>query len=143
MSPGELFDWTLRALGAATAPGAGLWWYVRERRKSRAADEVAEQTVPAEIALRSITADDARLAYVDRAMEAERSSYRNAISERDREIDRQRAELAHRDELIATLRVEAENLRDRLAEATRQLSSVMARLDELAEADERRGGAAL
>lgn len=121
----EVARWVLPAAGAA------LMWWVRDRRKDRAAAEIAERTVPAEIAIRDTGAGEARLVYIQREMDAERSFHRQQLADRDAEIQRQRSELAHRDELIATLRVEAEDLRDRLAAATRQLSSVMERLDEL------------
>jgi chromosome segregation ATPase len=123
----EAARWLLPVVAAAIA------WWVRDRRKDRAAADVAERTVPAEVALKDAGADVARLVYVQKEMDTERSFHRQQIADRDAEIERQRAELAHRDDLIARLRVEAEDLRDRLAEATRQLTSVLARLDELSE----------
>lgn len=114
---------------------ASTAWWIRDRRKDRAAADVAERTVPAEVALKDVGADEARLVYVQREMDAERQFHRQQLADRDTEIERQRAELTHRDALIARLRIEAEDLRDRLAEATRQLASVLARLDELTDHD--------
>lgn len=121
----EVARWALPFAGGAVG------WWVRDRRKDRAAADVAERTMPAEVALKDVSADEARLVYVQREMDTERQFHRQQLSDRDVEIARQRGELAHRDQLIANLRVEAEDLRDRLAEATRQLASVLARLDEL------------
>lgn len=121
----EIGRWLLPAGGAA------MVWWIRDRRKDRAAADVAERTVPAEVALKDVGADEARLVYVQREMDAERQFHRNQIADRDAEIARQRAELEHRDELIAQLRAEAEQLRDQLAHAGRQIASLLERIEQL------------
>lgn len=122
----------IRTISPFVVVGGGfITWWLRDRRKDHAAAQVAEQTVPADVKLKDVGADQAELVYLAQAFDAERASLVRQRDDRDMEIARQRAELAHRDELIATLRIEAEDLRGKLAEATRQLASVMARLDEL------------
>jgi chromosome segregation ATPase len=113
--------------------GAGAAWWVRDRRKDAAAAEVAERTVPADVAVKEAGADEARLVYVQREMDVERSFHRQQLADRDAEIARQRAELGHRDQIIARLRDQIEELQARLDGATRQLNSVRDQLDELVE----------
>lgn len=125
-----------RTLSAAIvglgAPGL-VAWFVRDRRKDRAATVVAEQTVESEVELKETGALEARLVYVQREMDLERGFHRQQIADRDGEIERQRAELARRDERIASLLDQVAHLEQQLADVTRQLTSVRTQLNELAE----------
>jgi DNA repair exonuclease SbcCD ATPase subunit len=116
--------------------GAGGAWWVRDRRKDRAASDVAERTVGAEVAVKEAGADEARLVYVQRATDIERQFHRQAIQDRDDEIERQRAELHHRERIIDHLRIQVEELRQRLADTMRELDSVRDQLAELADHDQ-------
>lgn len=127
--------------GVSMAVGlpAVLMFIVKERRKNRAASEIAERTVDADVVMKDTAADDARLLHAIAAFDAERASYRLQLEDRDREIDRQRTEivyrdrlLEHRDEVIAQLRDRVEELLTRLGEATRELHTVRLQLAELA-----------
>lgn len=103
MNVGEWLDVILRTLFALGVPGAGVW-YLRERRKSRAADEVAERTVPAEVRIKDADALNAHIAAVERAFEVERES-------KDRRIAAQDHQLADQEQQIAHLTVEVQELR--------------------------------
>lgn len=125
-----------------------LWW-VRDRRKDRAAAAVAEGTIAADVAVADIGAADARLLYAVKAFDAERASLQRQIDDCGRELDRKDAliarkdaELEHRDRVIAGLRDQVEELQSRLDDALRQLNSVRQQLVELAEHDTRGGGTA-
>lgn len=117
------------------AGGAAVVWVVRDRRKDRAASDIAEQTVPAEVDLKETGAAEARLVYIQREMDAERQFHHNQLADRDAEIARQRGELEHRDALIAELRAEAERLRDQLAHAGSQIASLLERIEQLSRHD--------
>lgn len=111
--------------------GFSIVWWVRDRRKDRAAAEVAERTIPADVAVKEAGADEARLLYVQREMDLERAFHRSQLVDRDAEIDRQRSELHHRDQTIARLRDQVEELQRRLNDALRELNSVRDQLEEL------------
>lgn len=113
--------------------GACILWWVRDRRKDAAAAEVAERTVPADIAVKEAGADEARLVYVQREMDLERAFHQRQLADRDAEIERQRAELIHRDHIIGRLRDQVEELQRRLNDALRELNSVRDQLEELVE----------
>lgn len=128
------------AIAMAVGLPALLLYAVKERRQNRAADEVAEATVPSAIAIKDTAADDARLLHAIAAFDAEAASLRRQRDEAYAEIERQRGEityrdrlLEHRDELIAQLRERVEDLLARLSEATRELHTVRLQLTELAD----------
>lgn len=124
MSVGEIFDVAFRALVALGVPGAGIW-YVRERRRSRAADEVAEQTVPAEVRIKDADALNAHIAAIERAFEVERESKDRRIADQDRQIAELKQGRADDAERIAALRGEVQELRDQvtlLASLTKHLT---------------------
>lgn len=114
MNVGEWFDVALRWLAAVSVPGGGIWWYLRERRKSRAADEVAEGTVPAEIRIKDADALNAHIAAVERAFEVERESKDRQIASLTNEV--QRLTDGRRDdaERIAALRDEVADLKQQV-----------------------------
>lgn len=125
--------------GGLGLPGL-LLFAIKEWRKNRAAAEVAERTVGADVAIKDTAADDARLLHAIAAFDAERASLHRQLEDRDREINRQRDEityrdrlLEHRDELIAQLRERVEDLLSRLGEATRELHGVQLQLTQLAD----------
>jgi seryl-tRNA synthetase len=116
-----------------------LLYAVKERRQNRAADEVAERTVDADVVVKDTAADDARLLHAIAAFDAERVSLQRQRDDAYAEIERQRSEIAyrdrlleHRDELISELRQRAEDLLERLTEATREVHAVRVQLSELA-----------
>lgn len=127
----------LNAAPWAVIGSLALWW-LRDRRKGRAADEVAERTVDADVAVKDIGAEDARLIFISKTWDTERAGLQRAIADRDREIERQRAEierrdgmLVHRDQVIESLRRQLDELEGRLADATRRLMEARHQLDEL------------
>jgi septal ring factor EnvC (AmiA/AmiB activator) len=116
--------------------GGFLTWWLRDRKKDRAAASVAEQTVPADVAVRETGAAEARLVYVQREMDAERQFHRSQLADRDAEIERQRKELSYRDRLIRELRDKVADLETQLEAVTQQLTSVRNQLNELADHDD-------
>lgn len=117
---GEWIDTAIRFLFASAIPGAGVW-YFRERRKSRAADEVAEETVPAEIRIKDADSLTAHINAVERAFQVEREAKDRHIQEQDRQITELRAEvrcLTDKDrdntERIAALRDELRALNEQV-----------------------------
>lgn len=123
------------ALGLPTL----LLYAIKERRQNKAVAEVAERTVNSEVIVKDTAADDARLLHALAAFDAERISLQRQRDDAYAEIDRQRSEityrdrlLEHRDELIAELRQRAEDLLERLTEATREVHAVRVQLSELA-----------
>lgn len=112
-------------------PGLVLWW-LRDRRRDRAAVAVAEQTIGADVTLKDTGALEARLVYVQRSFDLERSFHVHQVADRDAEIVRQRTELAHRDQVIEELQEQVGRLQAKLADATRQPPTVRDRLGELA-----------
>jgi hypothetical protein len=120
VSVGEFLDVAIRWAFGAAIPGAGIW-YFKERRKSRAADEVAERTVPAEIRIKDSDALNAHIAAVERAFEVERESKDRRIAEQDQQITELKAEvrcLTDKDrdnaERIAALRDELRALNEQV-----------------------------
>lgn len=109
MSFGDVVDLGLRILFALGVPGAVVW-YVRDRRKDRAASEVAEQTVPAEVRIKDADALNAHITAVERAFEVERES-------KDRQIRDQARQ-------IKDLQDEVRQLKQRVAELTEALLRV-------------------
>lgn len=85
MSAGEFFDLALRIAFALGIPGVVIW-YLRDRRKSRASDEVAERTVSADVRIRDVGSLEAHIAYVERAFEVERESKDRRIADQDQQI---------------------------------------------------------
>lgn len=128
------------SVGLAIGLPSLLLYSIKERRKNRASDEVAERTVSADVAMKDTAADDARLLHAIAAFDAERASLQRQRDEAYAEISRQRDEigyrdrlLEHRDELIAQLRERVEDLLNRLGEATREVHAVRMQLAELAD----------
>lgn len=120
MNVGDWVDLVLRGLFALGVPGAGVW-YLRERRKSRAADEVAEGTVPAEIRIKDADSLTAHINAVERAFEVERTAKDRHIAEQDEKIAELKAEVkcltdGRRDdaERIAALRDEVAALKEQV-----------------------------
>ena len=126
----ETAKYLIPLIGVVTA------WWVRDRRKDRAASDVAERTVESEVMVKEAGAEEARLVYVQRATDIERQFHRQAIQDRDDEIARQREELHHRERIIDHLRIQVEELRTRLADTMRELDSVRDQLEELAGIDQ-------
>lgn len=127
------------SVGMAVGLPALLLYVVKERRQNKAADEIAERTVDADVVVKDTAADDARLLHAIAAFDAERTSLQRQRDDAYSEIERQRSEityrdrlLEHRDELIAELRRRAEDLLERLTEATREVHAVRVQLSELA-----------
>lgn len=133
MSWAELWDIARWVLPLAAG---GIGWVVRDRRKDKALADIAEATVPAEVKLKDIGADQAHLVYVTQAFEAERSGLRAAITDRDAEIARQRAELQHRDQLIAHRDQIIAELRREIDDLQARLTAVRERLSELTDSEE-------
>jgi hypothetical protein len=96
----------LAVLGAIGVPGGALTWWIRDRRKDKAAAVVAERTVDAEVAVKDVGGWQAQLAYVSAAFERERESLTRQIDDRDREIELLRSEGAHKDEVMALMRIQ-------------------------------------
>lgn len=117
--------------------GIALWW-LRERRKDRAASEVAERTVGADVAVKDVGAAEARLVFAERAFDSERASYDRRIAELETENARLRTDVEHRDEVITRLRAQAAELEERLGQMTRQLTAMRKEMDELT-ADSKEG----
>jgi septal ring factor EnvC (AmiA/AmiB activator) len=110
--------------------GIALWW-LRDRRKDRAASDVAEQTVADDVTVSNVGSAEARLVFAQRAFDAERLSYERRIAEGEAERAQLRTDVGHRDEVIARLRAQAEEMAQRLAEMTRQMRAMRAEIDEL------------
>jgi septal ring factor EnvC (AmiA/AmiB activator) len=127
----------IRTVSPFVVVGGGfLTWWLRDRKKDRAAASVAEQTVPADVAVRETGAAEARLVYVQREMDAERHFHQQQLADRDAEIERQRKELSYRDRLIRELRDKVADLETQLEAVTQQLTSVRNQLNELADHDD-------
>lgn len=131
-------SWELVWTGApwALLGGIVLWW-LRDRRKDRAAAEVAERTVDADVTLKDLGAEDARLVYLAKTWDTERAGLQRAIGDRDGVIEWQRAELerrdamvAHRDMVIESLRRQLDEMEGRIADLSRQLVAARHQLDE-------------
>jgi septal ring factor EnvC (AmiA/AmiB activator) len=118
--------------GLSAAVVALVTWYFSDRRKSKAEIEVAEATVQSQIEKKDVDAQDARLLYVQRQVDMERSFHQQQIADRDAEIARQRAELERRDQRITALLTQVDALEKQLADVTRQMTRVRSQLDELA-----------
>lgn len=125
MNFGEVVDQALRVLFALGVPGAAVW-FVRDRRKTRASDEVAEATVGAEIRVKDVGALEAHIAYVERAFEVERESKDRQIKDQDRQIKLLQAGRRDDAERISQLRAEVQELKDQvqmLTALTKRLST--------------------
>lgn len=118
--------------GLSAAIVALVRWYVSDRRKSRAESEVAEATIRADIEKKDVDAQEARLLYVQKQMDMERTFHQQQIADRDAEIARQRSELERRDERITALLQQVEELQGQLTRVSESLTEVRAQLDELA-----------
>lgn len=129
---GDVIDVVLRTLIALGVPGAGVW-YLRERRKSRAADEVAEQTVPAEVRIKDADALNAHIAAVERAFEVERDSKDRRIAEQSREIRELKSGRKDDAERIAALSAEVRELRDQVDYLRNVIEKISTRHPEEAE----------
>lgn len=110
--------------------GIALWW-LRDRRKDRAAAEVAEQTVPADVMVKNVGSAEARLVFAMQAFDGERASYERRLVESEAERAQLRLDVEHRDEVIARLRSQVEQLQDRLDDMTRQITAMRAEIDQL------------
>jgi chromosome segregation ATPase len=117
--------------------GAVLLWWLRDRRKDHAAAEVAERTVPADVAVKDVGAAEARLLFAERAFDGERASYDRRIEYLEARETQLAADVAHRDDVIARLRSQAEQMEQRLAEMTRQMTAMRAEIDALTAGDDR------
>lgn len=117
MSVGEVADIVLRWLFALGVPGVGVW-YFKERRKSRAADEIAERTVPAEVRIKDADALTAHITAIERAFEVERESKDRQIAEQAAEIAELKQGRADDAERIADLNARLRELDDRVAYLT-------------------------
>lgn len=84
----------------------GIWlWYLRDRRKIRAATRVAEGTIDADITKGEIGAFDVHMAYVERAFAAERKSLERQIAGLTGQVSDLQAE-------VQVLRAEVSSLRN-------------------------------
>lgn len=122
---------TAPLIAAGGALGALLRWYIVDRRKSDIEARLKEEALPADVNLRDSTAADARLIYVQKQMDIERAFHGQQINDRDAEIARQRAELVHRDEIIAGLLRDVARLEAQLAQMGRELTAVHTQLAHL------------
>lgn len=123
MSAGDVIARITEGLVALGIPGGVVWW-VRDRRKSKAETAVAERTVEPQVEKADIGAAEARMAFLQQAMDRERAFRVEQIADRDAEIARQRAEIEFKDQVIEELRTE-------LAELQRRLTATQRRLDQL------------
>jgi chromosome segregation ATPase len=122
---GDVVDVGLRVAFALGIPGAVIW-FIRDRRKSRASDEVAERTIGADVRIRDVGALEAHIAYVERAFEVERESKDRRIADQDHQIRALQQGRADDAERIADLRAEVQELKDQvqmLTALTRRLTS--------------------
>lgn len=129
----EALPWTVLA--------SLVLWYLRDRRKDKAAAEVAEKTVDADVAVKEVGADDARLVHLAKTWDTERAGLLRAIADRDGVVEWQRSELerrdgaiAHRDAIIAELRRQIDDMDTLAADLTRQLVAARHQIDELEQA---------
>lgn len=125
MNFGDVVDVGLRVAFALGIPGAVIW-FIRDRRKSRASDEVAERTIGADVRIRDVGALEAHIAYVERAFEVERESKDRRIADQDHQIRALQQGRADDAERIADLRAEVQELKDQvqmLTALTRRLTS--------------------
>jgi archaellum component FlaC len=127
----SLFGPLAAVAGAAVAL---VIWFLGDRRKSKAETTVAEATVQSEIDKADLDARDARLLYVQRQVDLERSFHQQQIADRDAEIERQRTELGGRDARIAALLAQVEELQTQVERVTGLLNDVRSQLTELATA---------
>lgn len=132
MSASAIASWVGPGLALVGALIGLITWYVRDRRKSLAEAELIEHTSNSDIDLHDTGARDARLIYVQRQVDMERAFHVQQIADRDAEIARQRAELAHRDERITSLLAQVDRLEAELAEMTRQMTSIRSQLNDMA-----------
>jgi ribosomal protein S8E len=131
VSFGDVVDAGLRVAFALGVPGAVIW-FIRDRRKSRASDEVAERTVGADVRVKDVGAYEAHIAYVERAFEVERESKDRQIADQQRQINELKVGRRDDAEKIAALRAEVQELKDQV-----QMLTTLTR--RLAEADQEPG----
>lgn len=113
-----------------TVVGGLLLWFLRDRRRQRAADEVAERTVDADVEVKEIGADDARLLHLTKVWDTQKAGYEDALRQRDALIAWQREQMEARDQLIAArdqiigvLRQRLDEAESRLVDAARELTA--------------------
>lgn len=128
----EFFPWSV--------VGGLVLFVVRDWRMNRAASDVAEKTVEANVAVADIGAADVRLLYAIKAFDAERISLQRQIDDCGRQLERKDQDLAAKDAelsyqagVIARLRDQMEELQTRLDSAQVQLNSVRRQFNALAE----------
>jgi septal ring factor EnvC (AmiA/AmiB activator) len=68
-------------------------WYLRDRKKDKAASTVAEGTVEADVRLKALSADQALVAYMEMAFASERAAKDRTIAEQNGQIQRQEQEI--------------------------------------------------
>ena len=107
----------LSLFGALGVPGLAIY-YVRDKRQSRAAAEVAERTTNAKVDLENTTALDARMVSMARTYLDEQETLRRHMSDLRAELAEARAEITHLEresaaqkEQIVALRAEVSKLR--------------------------------
>lgn len=98
------------------------WW--RDRRKDRAADEIAEGSVVPTITERNLSVADAQIVFLEKANALERAGYERRIQALEKDVARITAE---RDTLLGTV----STMRTQMDEMQRQLSTMKAQLDAL------------
>lgn len=124
---------------AITAAASLILWFVSRRRTDRATGELAERTVDAEVELKDIAAEDARLLSAAKAWEKRAEGLLSAIADRDQVIEWQRGELERRDDMLARREQVIATLRQRLDEVEGQLAACRRDLDALSDEEERSG----
>lgn len=93
----------LRDLAGPLGLGGLLLYYVRDRRKQRLADELAEQTLGPTVVKAGAEGFQAQLLAVEAAMESERRSKDNVVKDLEARIASRDAEIAMLRDQVATL----------------------------------------
>lgn len=123
MSAGQIATVVLATLTAFGLPGV-LIWFLRDRRRGNAEATLAEDTVPAEVAIKGVAALEAHLVLVEKAFDAERASKDRQLADQQHQIEQLRADLEHRNAVILELRGEIADLQQRLTAVSDRLTEL-------------------
>jgi chromosome segregation ATPase len=128
MSLSDTLDTVVRIAAAIGLPAIVIFW-VRDRRKSRAESDRAEQEVPFQVRATAATTLDAEVAALHKAFEIRVKSYESTIESQARQLVDVRAENEAKDVKIDALKGQVYTLQDKLRELQTQFDIVKREFD--------------
>jgi chromosome segregation ATPase len=104
--------------------GGALIGYVKDRKKSSAEGEVASATVELQIDAKRLENTEARLAFTQRAWDAERLSFESRINRLEAELSSERLESEKKDAKILELERTVSEIQATLLDVSRELAAL-------------------